>query len=46
MGMSNGNSFSSSSAGSTCSTGTYGEGRCTEPWLWRLMSQIPPGAIG
>lgn len=22
-----------------------GEGRCTEPWFWRLLSGISPGAV-
>jgi hypothetical protein len=43
--FSNGNSFNGQSMGE-CQAGLLkGERRNTEPWLWRLLCQIQPGAV-
>ncbi|HET9968763.1 MAG TPA: hypothetical protein VFQ68_11040 [Streptosporangiaceae bacterium] len=44
--FSNGNSFSGNSNFSECQAGLVkGERRNTEPWLWRLLCQVQPGAV-
>ena len=42
----NGNSFGNGSSMGECQTGTLkGERRNTEPWYWRFLCQIQPGAV-
>ena len=44
--LSNGNSFGNGQSIGGCQAGLLkGERRDTEPWYWRLLCQIQPGAV-
>lgn len=45
--FSNGNSFNGNSSFGECAASRPGSGerRNTEPWYWRLLCQIQPGAV-
>ena len=44
--FSNGNSFNGSSTFGECQAGLFkGERRNTEPFYWRFLCQVQPGAV-
>jgi len=45
LSLSNGNSFNGNSTFANGSSCGGGERRNTEPWYWRFLCQIQPGAV-